>query len=78
MRMRIYAYKLRMRWTLISERYCNDNHSESNFSLAVNMRQMMGIFFTVSLNFNMQFNVQRCEQVDMKTHPCCFVFAIQI
>ena len=22
MRMRIYAYKLRMRWTLISERYC--------------------------------------------------------
>ena len=22
MRMRIYAYKLRMRWTLISEQYC--------------------------------------------------------
>ena len=23
MRMRIYAYKLRMQWTLISERYCS-------------------------------------------------------
>ena len=25
MRMRIYAYKLRMRWTLISERYCSSS-----------------------------------------------------
>ena len=35
MRMRIYAYKLRMRWTLISERYCMAGlHMDDRFHTA--------------------------------------------
>ena len=43
MRMRIYAYKLRMRWTLISERYCMKDAGIFLGSQKKNQRDIFGL-----------------------------------
>ena len=49
MRMRIYAYKLRMRWTLISERYC-----KSFLQIIKNFSLRHKLHFLLILSYGLQ------------------------